>query len=342
MTDWQAIVADHGGVVWRTAYRLLGNTAEAEFTIIVAAASLNPDTGYVGTEVTVSGTGFKASQSVTISFENEDTFEDVATASTDVYGSVNASFTVPVRNTGTFKVKVSDGVNTDEADFTILTSASLSQTTGNVGTELTVSGTGFAGKVSIKYDDVEIATTTADAEGAFSVTFTAPQSKYGGHNITATDGTSTEQFTFTMESTPPSIPPPLLPEMDIKAKAQAYFDWEDVTDPSGVTYVLQIASDENFIEESIVLEKTALTDSEYTITKEEKLESVSKKAPYYWRVKAIDDASNEGDWSGTGSFYVGVSFTMPQWAIYTLSGIGALLLVFLGFWVGRKTAYYSY
>ena len=30
MTDWQAIVRDHGPAVWRTAHRLLGNRADAE------------------------------------------------------------------------------------------------------------------------------------------------------------------------------------------------------------------------------------------------------------------------------------------------------------------------
>ena len=30
MVDWQAVVSEHGGAVWRTAYRLLGNRADAE------------------------------------------------------------------------------------------------------------------------------------------------------------------------------------------------------------------------------------------------------------------------------------------------------------------------
>ncbi len=128
--------------------------------------------------------------------------------------------------------------------------------------------------------------------------------------------------------------------MEIKAKAEAYFDWQDVTDPSGVTYTLQIATDESFPANSIVLEKTGLTQSEYTITREERLKSVSKEAPYYWHVKAVDGASNESQWSGAGSFYVGFSLSLPQPVIYTLFGVGALLLGIFGFWLGRKTAYY--
>ncbi len=318
-----------------------GNKAEAEFTIAAAAVSLNPTTGYVGTEVTVSGSGFKANKPVTITFDNDDV--GPASTSTDGDGKFTASFTVPTRITGKYEVKASDGTNTGEADFEISTGANISQTTGNVGTELTVSGVGFiAGRtVTIKFDGTEVATSTVNADGSFSATFDAPASIGGEHAIVATDLTNTTQFTFTMESTAPPTPLPLKPELDIKAESQAYFDWEDVTDPSGVTYTLQIATDEDFSEDSIVLEKTGVTESEYTLTKEEGLKSVSEEDSYYWHVKAIDGASNESGWSGTGSFYVGFHWAMPQWVKYILFGIGALLLVLLGFWLGRRTAYFS-
>ncbi len=73
-----------------------------------------------------------------------------------------------------------------------------------------------------------------------------------------------------MESEAPPMPMPLLPEVATTTEAEAYFDWTDVTDPSGVSYALQIASDKDFT--TIVLEKKGLTNSEYTITEEEKLQ----------------------------------------------------------------------
>jgi len=323
------------------------NTDKVKFAI-AASASLSQTSGYAGTEVTVSGTGFKVNKPITITFADVKVTTSPASVTTDSKGSFSAGFNVPSSASGTYKVKISDGVNTDEADFTVLTSASISPVTspaspGYVGTELTVSGVGFTvGRtVTIKFDDTQVDTATVKPDGTFSATFKVPTSQHGEHTITATDGTITNQFTFTMEEAAPPIPAPLKPEMGSKAEAEAYFDWEDVTDPSGVTYTLQIASDEDFT--SIVLEKKDLTDSEYTITEGEKLKPVSEKAPYYWRVKAIDGASNESEWSGTGSFYVGVALALaiPQWAIYTLFGVGGLLLGFLGFWVGRKTAYSS-
>ena len=303
-----------------------------------ASFSLGQTTGHVGDEVAVSGTGFTANQAVTITFATV----QVKIITTDATGSFSGKFAVPASVSGTYNVVASDGVNTGSTDFTILISTSLSQTTGNVGSEITVSGVGFTGTVIIKYDEIEVATATADATGAFSAIFAIPASAGGDHIVTASDGVNTIQTTFVMESAAPLAPEPLLPEADSKAEAEAYFDWEDVDDPSGVTYTLQIATDENFTEGSIVLEKKGLTESEYTITKKEKLESTKKEAPYYWRVKAIDGAANESAWSTLGSFYVGFVLALPDWAKYTLMGVVAVLIGLLGFWLGRRTAYYSY
>ncbi|MBA7697763.1 hypothetical protein ES703_106433 [subsurface metagenome] len=137
-----------------------------------------------------------------------------------------------------------------------------------------------------------------------------------------------------MEAKAPPIPVPRLPKVAGVAEAEAYFDWEDVEDVSGITYALQVASDADFT--TIVLEKKGLTHSEYTITKEEKLEPTKKKTPYYWRVKAVDGASNESEWTPPGLFYVGSSWTSGA-ALYIGIGLGVLLLTILGFWLRRRT-----
>jgi hypothetical protein len=175
-------------------------------------------------------------------------------------------------------------------------------------------------------------TVTTDATGTFSATVTIPHSIGGNHTITITDGTTIKEFAFVMESQAPPKPTPLLPEDGINVEAVTSFDWNDVDDLSGVTYTFQVAS--------IVLEKTGLTSSEYTITEEEQLEPVSEDDPYYWRVKVIDGASNESV-SEIRSFYSG--FQWPDfigWPLYTVIGIGGLLLIIFGFWLGRRTAYY--
>ena len=316
--------------------------AEAEFTV-QPQVTIDPTSGSPGAKVTVTGTGFAKDEDITITFD-DDEVDISGDDATDKYGSFEATFNVPVVKPGKYDVGIEDDDgNKDEAKFTIAASINLSPTTGDVGTEMTVSGTGFiaGGTVTINYDAAEVATAPTASDGAFSATFNAPASKGGAHTITAADGTVTMTATFTMESTAPPIPAPLLPLDGDKAKSQAFFDWKDVDDFSlPVTYTFQIATDDEFTEDSIVLKKEGLTDSEYTIAKEEKLESTKKEAPYSWRVKAIDGASNESEWSGAGSFYVGFVFEMSSWVFYVLGVLGALLFIFLGFLLGRRTAYY--
>lgn len=204
-------------------------------------------------------------------------------------------------------------------------------------------GTGFEanGTITIKYDDEVMDTVTADDTGIFVATFKVPASQHGQHKITASDGTSTEELTFTVESVAPDIPEPLLPEMGVKVKSPVSFDWKDVTDESSpVTYTLQIATDDDFTADSIILEKTELTESQYTLSEKEVLELAGKETPYYWRVRAVDAASNEGEWTANNEFYVTGAINLPNWALYTLLGIGAVLIFGIGYWLGRRTAFY--
>ena len=87
-----------------------------------------------------------------------------------------------------------------------------------------------------------------------------------------------------------------------------------------------------------MLKKEGLTTSAYTLTDAEKLKSTKKEAPYYWRLRAVDAASNASGWTTPGTFYVGFIFPeLKGWLLYGLIGAGVLLLFFLGFRAGRKS-----
>ncbi len=317
------------------------NSAETELSIDEFVVNISPTNGYTGTEVTVNGSGFIPDKSVIITFNND----YVANNPVDLSGSLNASFIVPNLPAGNYLVKVSDGTSTEEVTFTINDTASISSGSGYVGDELTLNGTGFtAGRtVAISYDGEQIATTGVNDDGTFSAAFSIPASMSGAHTIIVTDGTNTKQFAFSMESTPPSIVYPKLPLMDGKLKGWR-FDWcgdatdlsKEVTDKSlPITYTLQIATSQDFSEDSIQLEVTGLNESEYILAAEERLESIGKDTPYYWRVKAVDGASNETAWTGVGSFYIGFTFELPGWGLYTLIGVAGLLLFVAGYFIGH-------
>jgi len=317
-----------------------GSEAEGTFTV-EPQITVNPTSGGAGNAVSINGTGFGDELTVTVTLGGEWVVSD----DTDDTGSFATSFIVPGLTPGTYDIEAEDDDynSAEEVEFNLSLSATITPVTstaspGNVGTEVTVDGVGFTvgGLVTVKYDDIQVGAATADANGAFAVTFTVPPSKSGEHDITVSDGINTEEFSFNMESEPPLVPAPLKPEMGIKAEALTVFDWANSTDPSGVTYSLQVATDTNFVSGSIVLNKTGLPKSEYTITEAEKLESGGTKAPYYWRVKAVDGASNESEWSGVGSFTVGLAFGMPTWAIYFIIGVIVVALATILWFIFRK------
>lgn len=325
-----------------------GNNPETEFTV-KPAITIYPATQEAGKEVNVSGTGFGRRKTITINFNDSEVPTTPEVVSTNSFGSFNCSFLVPLHDSfGPVTIEVFDsGCNSCVAQLIVLAGISLSPATstaspGHVGMEINIHGVAFTPNATIEItysnndETIPIATDSTDDYGSFQVYFTIPPSSAGDHDITVTDGISTAIVTFIMESQPPLMPIPLLPEGASTARAETYFQWGGVDDISQpVTYTLQVASDSDFT--NIVLERKGLTTSEYTLTAEEQLAQTEKDAPYYWRVKAVDAASNEGAWTYTMSFYVDVSWTtLPVWLWYILGGLGAVLLGILGFWWRRR------
>jgi hypothetical protein len=316
---------------------VLDNSAEANFEII-PAITVSPSSGAIGDELMVRGAGFSGDSNVTIYFNNIMMAEELA----NKYGSFEVAFSVPTLQSGTYDIEVEDAEdNKAGLAFTVAAGANLNPPTGFVGAPVTVSGVGFkAGAlVTVTYDDEVVATAIAGGNSTFAVSFIVPSSSGGNHNVTITDGTNTATCIFTMETDSPPAPVLLMPEDNTRVEARASFDWEEVNDDSGVTYTLQVATKDSFAVSNIVLEKAGLTDSEYDVAEEEKLEPSSKEASHYWRVKAVDNAANESEWSDVGSFYVGSRFTLSETVKKVLIGLGIAGAGFFGFWLGRRTAY---
>ncbi len=319
---------------------------EVEETFTVEPVmSFTPSQAPPGATVTVTGTGFGDRVDVDVVLGTV----TVASGRTDSDGEFSISFTVPEMEEGTYDLVVEDeDGNDDAADFTVLVGIEMnvspvtsSASPGYVGQSVTVSGTGFKANstVTITYtsEPQVVATLTSDAEGDFSATFNIPASEGGAHTITASDGTNSLQFAFYMERQAPDIPQPLLPEMGVKASSKTFFEWEGVDDPSGVTYELQVATSEDFTAGSMMVEMLGLTESEYTLTPEQALPSRSAEEPYYWRVRAVDGAGNASGWT-LGEFSVGFAF--PDWIIHLWWGLGVIGAIFLGYYLGKRRAYY--
>ncbi len=325
-----------------------GNSNESTVNFSVAQRiTMSPTSGVAGTIVAISGNGFLANTAIRVKYGTATVTTNPATINTNNNGTFSGTFTVPAGAPGPFNVEVSDGTYSTTASFTATFDATISVATtssapGIVGMEITLSGLGFKpnAPVTVTYapENLELSKTLTDASGTFSVKVTIPPIAGGDHTIRVSDGTTSKDFPFYMEKTAPAVPELLSPITTAKvkvpkAKNLAVFDWKDVTDPSGFTYTLQIATDANFTKP---FEKKGLTKSEYTLTEAEKLPSNKSSTPYYWRVKAVDRASNESAWSVAQPFNVGFSLELTGWVLYVALGIGGLLLFLIGFFLGSR------
>jgi hypothetical protein len=342
-------------------------TATATFTVTASGSldPISPTSGPAGTVVSISGGNFPASTAIVFKLGTTTLTPTSGDAATRASGIFISQITIPESAaTGSHTITVTVGSQSDTATFTVTTTPTTTPPTttpptttplnvsasgDSVGAIVAISGSGFTpnGGVQIFYDGVELvdAAANADSTGVLVTSFQVPVSTHGDHTITAVDMNDadiTAETTFTVESVAPDMPAPQLPLMGEKVSSPVSFDWDDVTDDSvPVTYQLQIASSSSFAESSILLDKIDLAISMYVMTEAEGLSLTAQSTPYYWRVRAVDAASNYSDWSGTGEFYIPVSGgAFPSWALYTIIGIGAVLVFGIGYWLGRRTAYY--
>jgi hypothetical protein len=299
-------------------------------------ATISPASGTAGTIITVNGTGFKANSDATIYFNDK----DISGSPVGENGSFSATFTIPNCPTGIHKIKIDDGSNRYYADFSTEASMVLNPKEGNVGTQLSLKGDGFkAGTpTSITFDNIDIKTVTTDQVGSFDITFATPKSKHGEHTITVTDDTNTLEAKFTIESEPPVAPALISPPDESQITKTIELDWSDVMDSSGVTYDLEIAADGEFSE--ILVSEANLGKSEYSLPQDQAI-LPHREIPYFWRTRAIDSASNVGEWSEVRGFILGYNFSsiianMPGWTKYMLIGLGFLLFAVLFIWLGSR------
>ena len=310
---------------------------EATFTV-ESGISLSKSSGYVGDSITVTGSGFDASETG-ISVTYDGTQMGPGT-NADAYGAWTVTFDVPASAKGGHKIDAYGSYTSAgeiaEKEFTISHKATLTPTEGYVGISLSISGTAFAANqgVSIKYDGTQVATATSDNKGSFSATFLAPKSIHGNHTVTAGDVSGNSvSINFVMESTPPAKPALSLPangsRVGFITKQAPTFQWLAVIDPSGVAYTWQIATDAGFAS-LVVPEISELTEAYYTLPKEQAL----PYGRYYWRVKAIDGAENDSGWTIPYSFKAGL---LPLWAFITIVALLAVLIgVLVYFFAIRK------
>jgi len=302
--------------------------------------TLSPESGKSGTEVVVTAEGLEPGEVASIYFGAT----KLSSATISGQGKLNFIFNVPVAAEGAHSVKVEVNGITISRDFTISADATFTPTSGKVGDDISITGSGFgsAKSLTLTWDGKAVEGSSGlatTAEGTFNITFNVPAVKGGSYTISISDGTITKTQIFTVEASAPPVPQPISPALASKEKGNVTFEWKPVTyDIMGFTYQLQVSKDSTFA--SMLIDKTGLTTTNYSLTDSEKLDKTGSGEFYYWRVRAVDEAGNEGAWTSNANFTVGGGW--PGWLTWVLIGLGVVVLGILAFWIGRRIAYYSY
>jgi len=319
---------------------------------------LSPDSGIVGDIVTVIGTGFEPGEKfIKIKYDGEE-MKQIEAAETDEFGSWRATFEVTSGTKGDHVVdargKDTEYSDVDDVTFTIGSGVKIAPQTspdspGYVGQTITVNGGGFEpdSPITITYGDKVVAANT-DRDGNFptsgSITFEAEGAHGEQQVVVADDRGHKFNATFFMEEDAP--PPPLLisPEdgskMGFTGKVTPTFRWSTVNDTSGIShYRLQIAKNEAFTDLFLSVGDIAAAPDEPTVSYELPKENALGKGTYYWRVKAVDRASNEGVWSATYSLRAG---KLPLWAFIGIIIVGVGVIGFLSYYfiIRKREAFY--
>ena len=173
------------------------DSAGKSFTVVAAPSitSLSVTSGPVGTSVTITGTNFGATQgSSTVKFNG-------TTATASSWSSTSIKVTVPsAATTGNVLVHAS-GVNSNGVNFTVLPTpsiTSLSQTSGPVGTSITVTGTNFGttqGSSTIKFNGT---TATPTSWGSTSIVVPVPSGATTGNVLVTVSGVASNGVNFTV------------------------------------------------------------------------------------------------------------------------------------------------
>jgi exosome complex RNA-binding protein Csl4 len=333
---------------------------EVEFKV-KPRISLNPTSGSVGDIVTVTATGFEDEEANIKIRYHDDEVEQIEDAETDEHGSWTATFKVPPSVEGSYKVDAR-GKYTEYGDVTDVTfkvapgmklaPITSSTSPGHVGLTITVTGGGFDPGVSltITYGD-QTATTTTTSDGNFpasgSITFEA-KGMHGAQEV-AVEGMPGVSATFFMEGNPPAAPEPISPAngtgVGFVGKVTPTFEWSKVIDDSGIaSYELQISTNSTSFTAPVVSlsipgeNVTALDDTiTYTLPKDYALSG----GTYYWRLRAVDAAANEGQWTIVQSFHAGGR--LPLWGLIAIIVLVGVLVGFLVYFyvIRPRRSYYD-
>ena len=303
----------------------MGMLTLVETFTTAAEVSLGESVTAVSRQVMVNARGFAPNAPMILSLNGI----QAPAVTTDANGSVDIAYVVPHVPDGIYALNIEAGGVVISKSITIIAQVGISPVEGPVGNSVNLNGSGFwPGKIIVVLWGGKavpgFSTPVVASDGSFSAVFDVPVTAPGEYIISVSDGVISKEKTFSVEQTVPSSPVPVTPPGGIKISGHPYFEWGAVIYPyMDVTYEFQIIR--NLTEPELVIEKPGLKENSYKLDKNEELEKAGPDNPYYWRVRAIDEAGNTSQWSEASEFYYG--FIWPSWLTWVLVGAGVFLVI---------------
>ncbi|PIX17311.1 hypothetical protein COZ71_04000, partial [Candidatus Desantisbacteria bacterium CG_4_8_14_3_um_filter_40_12] len=187
-------------------------TASKYFFVSPKISSIVPTAGTVGSEVTVNGTGYAASETITVVFGEIPV--KTWTTVTGISGSFTTIFTVHIQEYGTKTINATGGLSSSAISTFFVQPAiySISPSSGTVGCQITINGTGYKGYDNIRVDfgnTLSICTVIATSDGRILQTvFTVDTQCYGNTIIAAIGAASDKaQAVFLITPNMPTVQP---------------------------------------------------------------------------------------------------------------------------------------
>jgi hypothetical protein len=175
-------------------------SASSSFNVTPGVISLGSSNGIIGSSLTLTGKGFDTTPA------NNTVKFGTTTATVTAASATSLTVTVPAAISGTQNVSVTvAGLSNPGTNNFAVTPAitSLDNSSGGIGSSLTITGTGFDG-TTMANNTVKFGTTTATvtAATATSITVTVPPGITGTQNVTVAVGAQTNTGTNNYAVTP--------------------------------------------------------------------------------------------------------------------------------------------
>ena len=202
--DHKVLVTDDGGL-----------TGEEFMTVPGRTLTLSSDSSKRASEVTVTGTGYEAKGTVSLTYTSGTTDTTLGSATADSYGDFTKVVTIPntpaIPSTNTVTGAISSGGSKTTTHKIPASSIALDVSEQSTGESITITGTGFPSYASVStmtIGGLDVRPTPApstDVDGGFSATVMVPGLTAGSHNVSVTASSVTGSISLKVVATTAAV-----------------------------------------------------------------------------------------------------------------------------------------